>query len=82
MQGLAVVLRPFDGDGRRHNPGEMVDVTDWPLADKLVDHRYIRPATPEEVLAFKGIEGALAGASTPAAVGAAGKRGREGRKDL
>lgn len=74
---IAVVLRGFDGDGKRREAGEVVDVATWPMADKLIDHRYIRPATPEEVLSFKGIEGASSGSSsTPPSPASAPKRGK------
>lgn len=35
------VRRPFDSDGRRLIPGEIVDVTDWRNAYQLVDRGYL-----------------------------------------
>lgn len=38
------VRRPFDCDGRRMIPGEIVDVTGWRNAYQLVDRGYLIPA--------------------------------------
>lgn len=46
------VRRPFDADGRRMIPGEIVDVTDWRNAYQLVDRGYL-VAAPDEVVAPK-----------------------------
>lgn len=35
------VRRPFDADGRRMVPGEIVDVTEWRNAFQLVDRGYL-----------------------------------------
>jgi len=35
------VRRPFDADGVRMNPGEIVDVTEWRNAFQLVDRGYL-----------------------------------------
>lgn len=35
------VRRPFDADGRRMSPGEIIDVTDWRNAYQLVDRGYL-----------------------------------------
>ena len=43
------VRRPFDADGRRLIPGEIVDVTDWHNAYQLVDRGYLVAADPAEV---------------------------------
>ena len=42
------VRRPFDCDGRRLVPGEIVDVTDWRNAFQLVDRGYL-VAAPDDV---------------------------------
>ena len=44
------VRRPFDSDGRRMIPGEIVDVTGWRNAYQLVDRGYLIPA-PDEMIA-------------------------------
>ena len=43
------VRRPFDCDGRRMIPGEVVDVTEWRNAYQLVERGYL-VAAPDDVV--------------------------------
>lgn len=47
--GIHRVIRPFDADGRRLIPGEIVDVTEWRNAYQLVDRGYLIAAPSEQV---------------------------------
>ena len=48
--GLFCVRRPFDVDGKRVAPGDIVDVTEWRNAYQLLDRGYL-VACPEDVAA-------------------------------
>lgn len=43
------IRRPFDADGVRMIPGEIVDVTEWRNAYQLVDRGYLVRLDPSEV---------------------------------
>ncbi len=43
------VRRPFDCDGRRMIPGEIVDVTEWRNSYQLVERGYL-VAAPDDVV--------------------------------
>ena len=43
------VRRPFDADGVRMNPGDIVDVTEYRNAFQLVDRGYLVRLDPSEV---------------------------------
>lgn len=51
--GLHQVRRPFDCDGRRLVPGELVDVTEWRNAFQLVDRGYLVAAPADAVAPAK-----------------------------
>jgi hypothetical protein len=47
---LCVIQKVFDGPGDRHyTVGELVDAAEWRLRDKLIEGRYMRPATEREI---------------------------------
>ncbi len=54
------VRRPFDCDGRRMIPGEIVDVTEYRNAFQLVDRGYLVAAPDEIVDAPKPVKKAAA----------------------
>lgn len=54
------VRRPFDSDGRRMIPGEIVDVTGWRNAFQLVDRGYLVPAPDAVVETPKPVKKAAA----------------------
>ena len=43
------IRRPFDADGMRMIPGEIVDVTEWRNAYQLVERGFLVPLDPSEV---------------------------------
>ena len=45
----AVVIKPFDSPDGALVAGQLVDTAGWKWADKLVDQRFIRAATQEEI---------------------------------
>jgi hypothetical protein len=47
-----VVLKQFEAEGRKLEIGEVVDSSDWRNEQKLINTRYLRPATEEEVKAL------------------------------
>lgn len=44
------IIRPFEG-ARPYTPGEIVDTATWRHTRSLVERRFIRPATVEELSA-------------------------------
>lgn len=46
---MHVVLRRFAGPSGPLVSGDVVDASDWKLLRQLLDQRYLRPATPEEI---------------------------------
>lgn len=51
--GMYKVRRPFDANGARMVPGELVDVTEWRNAYQLVDRGYLVAAPDEKVQSRK-----------------------------
>lgn len=46
-----VIQRAFNGPGtRQYTMGELVDTAEWRLRDKLIEGRYMRPATDREIV--------------------------------
>ena len=45
----AVVVKPFTAYGQRFEPGDTVDISDFPKGDVLKRTRYLRDATVDEV---------------------------------
>jgi hypothetical protein len=54
---LCVIQKQFDGPGNRHyTVGELVDASEWRLRDKLIEGRYMRPATDREVASAEEVD--------------------------
>jgi hypothetical protein len=49
-----VVVKPFTAYGVPYNPGDMVELSDFPKADSLKRARMIRDATVDEVMEATG----------------------------
>lgn len=45
---LCTVRKVFEAEGRKLQPGEIVDSTSWRLERQLIDQRYLNP-TPQAV---------------------------------
>jgi hypothetical protein len=54
---LCVIQKAFNGPGDRlYSVGELVDASDWRLRDKLIEGRYMRPATEREVASAEEVD--------------------------
>lgn len=49
---ITVVQKPFEGEGRQLESGEVVDSSSWRNEGRLINTRHLRPATESEVEDF------------------------------